>query len=141
MYLKTKKLTTLEKTIIKESRELIEIVEEVQEKEALFVYELVRQQGFYNMLDDKARITTRLAKEKYDYIQKNYAELMEKYPEIKDRVKRNLEYIESANIAKIVVFKGCKNCIELVSRKLDITVNDLCKECRTEVEKYIVHKT
>ena len=66
----------------------------------------------------------------YIELMKNYSELMIKYPDIKVRAEKDLEYIKSANIAKIIAMSGCKNCIEIVSNKLDVNEDDLCEECK-----------
>ncbi len=106
-------------------------------KDDLLRYEVVRQQGKYNMLDPRARNLTGLTEERYSYIIKNYNKLMKKYPNIKKQVKLRLQYIKSANIAKIIATKGCKNCIDIVSNKLDVTIDDLCCECKKKLEQYI----
>lgn len=53
------------------------------------------------------------------------------------RATREIEYIKSAEISKIIVIKGCKNCIEIVSNKLDVKEADLCEECRKIVQLYL----
>ena len=47
-----------------------------EEQENLEKYELVRQLGYYNMLDERARQLTGLETEDYRQIQKNYTELL-----------------------------------------------------------------
>ena len=68
------------------------IPKKLQEKleEKLIRYELVRQQGRYNMLDKKARELTGLSEAEYMYIVSNYEELMNKYPYTKAKVKERL---------------------------------------------------
>lgn len=126
----------LEQEIIKQAEELIDLLEYGRQKEKLLKYEVVRQQGYYNMFDPRARKLTGLTEEDYIYIQKNYTELMKRFPETKERAKRNLAYLKSANISKIIALKGCENCIQIVSKKLDVTENDLCESCRKIVELY-----
>ena len=123
--------------IIDKAKELIEILDEGKTKEQLEEYELVRQQGYYNMLDPRARQLTGLTEEEYLYIIKNYKELMIKFPKTKENVSRRLKYITSALIAKIIAIKGCKNCIEIVSKKLDVTIKDLCENCRKKAPEFI----
>lgn len=43
---------------------------------------------------------------------------------------RQLQYIKPANISKTVALNGCKNCINVVSKKLDVKAKDLCQNCR-----------
>lgn len=43
---------------------------------------------------------------------------------------RQIQYIKSANIRKTVALNGCKNCINVESKKLDVKVKDLCQNCR-----------
>lgn len=126
----------LEQEIIKQAEELIDLLENGKQKEKLLKYEVVRQQGYYNMFDPRARKLTGLTEEDYIYIQKNYTELMQRFPETKERAKRNLAYLKSANISKIIALKGCENCIQRVSKKLDVTENDLCESCRKIIELY-----
>lgn len=129
--------TSQEQEIIKQAQSLIDLLQNGRQKENLLKYEIIRQQGKYNMLDPRARQLTGLAEEDYFQIMKNYKKLISKYPDIKLRVKRELEYIKSANIAKIIAIKGCKNCIEIVSNKLDVKETDLCEECRKIVQFYV----
>ena len=130
----------LEEEIKKDSRDLLEIAKESRLKQNLIEYEFIRQQGRYNMLDENARKLIGISIEEYTYIIKHYGELMKKYPDTKKQVQLRLDYIKSANIAKIVAIKGCKNCIEKVTNKVDVTINDLCDKCRKEVESYMLHK-
>lgn len=123
--------------IITKLKELIEICKESNLKQKLERFEFIRHQGRYNMLDEETRKLTRISKDDYRYIIEHYEELIKKYPDVKVQVKLRLDYIKSANIAKAIVMKGCNNCIELVSRKLDVNMNDLCEECKKEVAPYI----
>ena len=127
----------IKESIIDKAKEIVNILEESKLKEQLEEYELVRKQGYYNMLDPRARQLTRLTEEQYLYIMNNYSELMKKYPETRDKVARRLEYTTSAQIAKIIATKGCRDCIEIVSKKLDITINDLCENCRIIATEFI----
>ncbi len=106
----------LAEDIIKQCKELETILQGDRLKSDLFSYEVVRQQGKYNMLDPNARELTGLSKERYIYIIENYSELMQKYPDIKEQAKLILQYIKSANIAKIIATEGCKNCINIASK-------------------------
>lgn len=125
------------KQISDSCKSIIDIVKVSKLKEKLEQYELVRQERIYNMLDPKARELAGLTKEDYMYIIEHYEELILKYPNVKDVVRRRLDYIKSANIAKVVAVKGCNNCIELVSRKLDVNIDELCDKCKKIVKTYI----
>jgi hypothetical protein len=121
----------LKQDILKQCNDLSQILKENKQQEKFERYEFVRQQGLYNMITDpRARKLTGLSEKEYQYIQIHYTELMKKYPDTKERAKQNLAYSKSANIAKIIAIKGCSNCIEIVSEKLDVTENDLCEDCR-----------
>ena len=134
MCLKTR--NDLSNEIIKEAEDLKEILEENRLKENLIVFELVRLNGRYNMLDYRARLFVDIPKEEYDYIIKNYAQLMAKYPEIKEKANIRFEYIKSANRAKLIATKGCNNCIDIVGKKLDVKIEDLCENCQYLIRKY-----
>ena len=125
----------LDEAII-EAKDLLNIAKEARLKENLTEYEVVRQQGIYNMLDPRARQLTRLSEKTYKYIQDNYEELIKKYPEVRTRAKMQLDYMKSAEIAKLIALKGCENCREIVSRELDITENDLCDECKKIIAEH-----
>ncbi len=116
--------------ILADTTDIISILEIMKTRERLYQYELVRLSGKYNMFDEKARLLVGLNKDDYTNLMKNYSELMIKYPDIKTRAEKDLEYIKSANIAKVIAIKGCKNCIEIVSNKLDVKEDDLCEECK-----------
>ena len=120
----------LEDSILQEIEELKTIIERSKLKEKLIQYEEVKQKGLYNMLDKRARILTGLTEKDYNYILKNYTELMLKFPKVKEKAKLKLQYLKSAQISKIIAMKGCSNCIEKVSKKLDVTENDLCENCK-----------
>lgn len=67
---------------------------------------------------------------KNDYIISPHNELMIKFPNVRDIALKRINHIKSANIFKHVALKECKNCIEIVSKKLDVTKNNLCKNCK-----------
>lgn len=129
--------TSEEQEIVKQAQSIIDLLQNGRQKEKLLKYEVIKQQGKYNMLDSRARQLTGLAEEDYEYIIKNYTKLISKYPDIKERATKELEYIKSAEISKIIAIKGCKNCIEIVSNKLDVKEIDLCEECRKIVQLYL----
>lgn len=126
---KVKTLDVTEK-ILGQCKELKQILEEIVLKEKLEKYELVRQQGYYNMLDKRAIKLSGLTEDEYQYILENNTKLISKFPEVKQNVKRRLEYMKSAEISKVIAPRGCENCIEIVSRKLDVKVEDLCQKCQ-----------
>lgn len=129
--------TSQEQEIIKQAQSIIDLLQNGRQKENLLKYEVIRHQGKYNMLDPRARQLTGLTEEDYFKIMKDYKKLVSKYPDIKPRATRELEYIKSAKISKIIAVKGCKNCIEIVSNKLDVKETDLCEECRKIVQLYL----
>lgn len=124
------------KGIKKEIQEITNILEESKLKDKLFRYEIVRLNGTYNMFSQEARQLVGLDIEDYTYIIHNYSELMKKYPEIRRQALSRLEYIKSANIAKTITTKGCKNCIQIVSNKLDVKLEDLCNDCKKILMQY-----
>lgn len=124
------KTSDVTKKILGQCKELKQILNEIVLKEKLEKYELVRQQGYYNMLDKRARKLSGLTEDEYQYILENYTKLISKFPEVKQNVKRRLEYMKSAEISKVIALRGCENCIEIVSRKLDVKVEDLCQKCQ-----------
>ena len=113
------------------------IPKKLQEKleEKLIRYELVRQQGRYNMLDERARQLTGLSEAEYMYIISNYEELMNKYPDIKAKVKEKLDYIMSANLSKYIAINGCEKCRQQVCEKLDVSIDDLCEKCKQKLKQ------
>lgn len=123
--------------IIKDAKELKCTLEESKLKEALLQYELVRLNGRYNMvLDIRARLLVGLSEEDYMYIIKHYSELMAKYMDVKATANIRFEYIKSANRAKLIATKGCNNCIDKVSKKLDVKIEELCENCQYLIRKY-----
>ena len=129
MCLKVKKIRKQD-SILQQTKELRKILEVGKQEEKLLQYEIVRQQGYYNMLDKRARILTGLTEKDYDYILKHYTKLILKFPKVKERAKLKLQSLKSAQISKIIAIKGCSNCIKIVSKKLDVTENDLCENCK-----------
>ena len=106
-------------------------------KDNLFQYEVVRLQGKYNMLDEKARELTGLTKEEYMFTIKNYGKLMKKYPEIKRLSLKYLNELKENELIKIVALRGCETCVNLVMKKLDVSINELCTNCQKLVKKYV----
>ena len=113
------------------------IPKKLQEKleEKLIRYELVRQQGKYNMLDKKARELTGLSEAEYMYIISNYEELMNKYLETKAKVKEIFDYIMSENLSRYIKINGCEKCRQQVCEKLDVSIDDLCEECKQKLKQ------
>lgn len=134
MCLKTRNDLTNE--IIQDTKDIKEILDESKLKEKLLQYELVRLNGRYNMMDIRSRLLVDIPKEEYNYIVENYSLLMERYPEIKEKANIRFEYIKSANRVKLIVTKGCNNCIDIVSKKLDVKIEDLCENCQYLIRKY-----
>ncbi len=124
------KIVTEQERILQQTSKIQNILKKGKQEEKLLQYEIVRQQGYYNMLDKRARILTGLTEKDYNYILKNYTELILKFPKVKEKAKSRLQYLKSAQISKIIAIKGCSNCIEIVSKKLDVTENDLCENCK-----------
>ena len=131
MCLKPEKRTKeeLAEQIIKECNDLKDMLEEGKLKERLYEYELIKLNSKTPLLDEQARSLIGITSEEYIYITENYDELIAKYPDVKERALRHLEYIKSANIAKIIALKGCENCRLIVCEKLDVKENDLCDNC------------
>ena len=126
----------LAEQILKDTKELIEIAKESKLKENLYEYELIKLNSKTPLLDEQARSLIGITSEEYIYITENYDELIAKYPDVKERALRHLEYIKSANIAKIVALKGCENCRLIVCEKLDVKENDLCDNCKKLIAEY-----
>lgn len=127
----------LAQEIEKNARELSEMLKEIKLEQNLIEFEFIKQQGRYNVQDENVRKLMGISKENLAYIIEHYDELMKKYPNTKKQVQLRLDYIKSANIAKIIAVKGCSNCIEVVCKKLDVNIDDLCEECKKKVEPYI----
>lgn len=60
-------------------------------------YENIRQQGCYNMFDQKTRILTGLTDREYKYILANYTELKKKFKDIKAKQTEDLQHICERN--------------------------------------------
>ena len=128
MCLKTK--NDLSNEIIKEAEDIKEL------KEKLPVFTLVKLNVRYNITDIRARLLVDIPKEKYNYIAENYAQLIAKYPDVKEKANIRFEYIKSANRAKLIATKGCDNCINKIMKKLDVKIEDLCENCQYLIRKY-----
>lgn len=126
----------LAEQILKDTKELIDIAKESKLKENLYEYELIKLNSKTPLLDEQARSLIGITSEEYIYITENYDELIAKYPDVKERALRHLEYIKSANIAKIIALKGCENCRLIVCEKLDVKENDLCDNCEKLIAEY-----
>lgn len=126
----------LAEQILKDTKELIDIVKESKLKENLYEYELIKLNSKTPLLDEQARSLIGITSEEYIYITENYDELIAKYPDVKERALRHLEYIKSAKIAKIIALKGCENCRLIVCEKLDVKENDLCDNCKKLIAEY-----
>lgn len=126
----------LAEQILKDTKELIEIAKESKLKENLYEYELIKLNSKTPLLDEQARSLIGITSEEYIDITENYDELIAKYPDVKERALRHLEYIKSANIAKIIALKGCENCRLIVCEKLDVKENDLCDNCKKLIVEY-----
>lgn len=137
MCLKRKK--ELEDSILQTIEELRTIIKRSRLKEKLIQYEIVRQRGLYNMLDDRARKQAKLTEEDYDFITKNYSKLMLEFPDVKNIANSEIQHRKSARIAGLISICGCKNCIEIVSKKLDVTENDLCDKCKELITSQLNH--
>ena len=126
----------LAEQILKDTKELIDIAKESKLKENLYEYELIKLNSKTPLLDEQARSLIGITSEEYIDITENYDELIAKYPDVKERALRHLEYIKSANIAKIIALKGCENCRLIVCEKLDVKENDLCDNCKKLIAEY-----
>ena len=126
----------LAEQILKDTKELIEIAKESKLKENLYEYELIKLNSKTPLLDERVRRLIGITAEEYIYITKNYDKLIKKYPDVRERALRHLEYIKSANIAKIIALKGCENCRLIVCEKLDVKENDLCDNCKKLIAEY-----
>ncbi len=126
----------LAEQIIKECNDLKDMLEEGKLKERLYEYELIKLNSKTPLLDEQARRLIGITAEEYIYITKNYDKLIKKYPDVRERALRYLDYIKSANIAKIIALKGCENCRLIVCEKLDVKENDLCDNCKKLIAEY-----
>ena len=64
--------TSQEQEIIKQAQSIIDLLQNGRQKENLLKYEVIRQQGKYNMVDPRARQLTGLAEDDYFQIMKDY---------------------------------------------------------------------
>lgn len=126
----------LAEQILKDTKELIEIAKESKLKENLYEYELIKLNSKTPLLDEQARRLIGITAEEYIYITKNYDKLIKKYPDVRERALRYLDYIKYANIAKLIDLKGCENCRLIVCEKLDVKENDLCDNCKKLIAEY-----
>ena len=126
----------LAEQIIKECNDLKDMLEEGKLKERLYEYELIKLNSKTPLLDEQARRLIGITAEEYIYITKNYDKLIKKYPDVRERALRYLDYIKSANIAKLIALKGCENCRLIVCEKLDVKENDLCDNCKKLIAEY-----
>ena len=140
--------------IIQECKELKSMLEEGKLKEKLFEYELIKLNSKtpmldeqtrklmgitldydkYNILDTQSKCSIGITSQEFMQITENYDKLIKIFPDVKELAVKKLQCIKSANRAKIIVIKGCEKCIEIVSKKLDVDINDLCYECKKIVE-------
>ena len=121
--------------ILNQCTDVTQILKRAKEKEILFKYEIVRQQGFYNMFDPKARQLTGLSKDNYLFVMKNYSRLIKEHPNIKEEITKQLQYVRYTNVNKTVLLNGCQNCIDkifnnVINNNLKLDVEDLCQNCR-----------
>ena len=126
----------LAEQIIKECNALKDMLEEGKLKERLYEYELIKLNSKTPLLDEQARRLIGITAEEYIYITKNYDKLIKKYPDVRERALRYLDYIKSANIAKLIALKGCENCRLIVCKKLDVEEDDLCESCKKIVTEH-----
>ena len=126
----------LAEQILKDTKELIDIAKESKLKENLYEYELIKLNSKTPLLDERVRRLIGITAEEYIYITKNYDKLIKKYPDVRERALRYLDYIKSANIAKLIALKGCENCRLIVCEKLDVKENDLCDNCEKLIAEY-----
>lgn len=130
----------LEIQIIKDIKDIKNILDEDKLKDKLFKYEDVRLQGHYNMFDPRARLETGLSEEDYKYIMKEYSNLMEKYPEVRSLAINRIEQLKSAYIKQVIELKGCFRCQSMVNKKLEVHAEDLCDKCQKILEQFISYK-
>ena len=108
----------LEIQIIKDIRDIKDILDEEKLKDKLFRYEVVRLQGNYNMFDPRAKLETGLSEEDYKYIMKEYSNLMGRFPEVRSLAINRIEHLKSAYITKFIELKGCYRCSGIVRKKI-----------------------
>lgn len=119
--------------ILEDSRRKITELEETEEKEMLFAYELLKAKQ-YDMKAIDTISKTKLTIEQYSFIANNYDILINKYPETKARVKKTYELLEKAELKYFLVNYTCENCKNKIKEELD--VKDLCNDCKSNFELY-----
>ena len=119
--------------ILEDSRRKITELEETEEKEMLFAYELLKAKQ-YDMKAIDTISKTKLTIEQYSFIANNYDILISKYPETKARVKKTYELLEKAELKYFLVNYTCENCKNKIKEELD--VKDLCNDCKSNFELY-----
>ena len=119
--------------ILEDSRRKITELEETEEKEMLFAYELLKAKQ-YNMKAIDTISKTKLTIEQYSFIANNYDILISKYPETKARVKKTYELLEKAELKYFLMNYTCENCKNKIKEELD--VKDLCDDCKSNFELY-----
>ena len=119
--------------ILEDSRRKITELEETEEKEMLFAYELLKAKQ-YDMKAIDTISKTKLTIEQYSFIANNYDILISKYPQTKERVKKTYELLEKAELKYFLVNYTCENCKNKIKEELD--VKDLCDDCKSNFELY-----
>ena len=119
--------------ILEDSRRKITELEETEEKEMLFAYELLKVKQ-YDMKAIDTISKTKLTIEQYSFIANNYDILISKYPETKARVKKTYELLEKAELKYFLMNYTCENCKNKIKEELD--VKDLCDDCKSNFELY-----
>ena len=119
--------------ILEDSRRKITELEETEEKEMLFAYELLKVKQ-YDMKAIDTISKTKLTIEQYSFIANNYDILISKYPETKARVKKTYELLEKADLKYFLMNYTCENCKNKIKEELD--VKDLCDDCKSNFELY-----
>lgn len=119
--------------ILEDSRRKITELEETEEKEMLFAYELLKAKQ-YDMKAIDTISKTKLTIEQYSFIANNYDILISKYPETKARVKKTYELLEKAELKYFLMNYTCENCKNKIEEELD--VKDLCEDCKSNLEQY-----
>ena len=119
--------------ILEDSRRKITELEETEEKEMLFAYELLKAKQ-YDMKAIDTISKTKLTIEQYSFIANNYDILISKYPETKARVKKTYELLEKAELKYFLINYTCENCKNKIEEELD--VKDLCEDCKSNLEQY-----
>ena len=119
--------------IFEDSRRKIAELEETEEKEMLFAYELLKAKQ-YDMKAIDTISKTKLTIEQYSFIANNYDILINKYPETKARVKKTYELLEKAELKYFLMNYTCENCKNKIKEELD--VKDLCDDCKSNFELY-----